>query len=64
MKMWGGFGNKEGREMAIGVDGAHHHADQRVGGEDIRVVVWSDRDSGVIRGGIDGAGGLKDGCIS
>ena len=33
--MWGGFGNKEGGEVAIGVGGAEHHADQRVRGEDM-----------------------------
>ena len=41
--MRGGFGNKEGGEMAIGVGRACHHANQRVRGEDIRVVVWRDR---------------------
>ena len=50
--------------MAIGVGGACHHADQRVRGEDIRVVVWRDRGGGVGRGRIDGARGFEDGCIS
>ena len=48
MCVWG-FGNKEGGEMAIGVGGAVHHADQRVRREDIRVVVWRDRGGGVTR---------------
>ena len=62
--MRGGFGNKEGGEMAIGVGGACHHADQRVRGEDIRVVMWRDRGGGVGRGRVDGARGFEDGCIS
>ena len=62
--MWGGFGNKDGGEMAIGVGGACHHADYRVRGEDVRVVVWRDRGGGVGRGRVDGARGFEDGCIS
>ena len=61
--MWGGFGNNKGGEMAIGVGGADHHADQRVRGEDIGVVVWRYRGGGVGRDRIDGARGFKDRCI-